>query len=227
MKEKFCPKCGKKTEDLTESLCRECFSDRKDLIEVPDRLEICVCEACGKKKTKRWEDITVERAIKKELMKHLRSDEVEDIEVLHKENNTAEVDISITTKDIDVNQRKTVEIDLDKGLCGDCKKLSTGYFEAKVQIRTEGTCLDDVLESCQKILSRSTYRNVVSNFKRTKNGADLFMVSGSSAKYLTRKLMEIYNAERKDSKTLKGLDDGNKTYRSTYLVKIKCDDKLQ
>ncbi|MFB6216842.1 MAG: NMD3-related protein, partial [Candidatus Aenigmatarchaeota archaeon] len=46
---KFCPRCGKETENLYgegKKLCPDCYPDKNDLLDIPDKVEIEVCPVC-------------------------------------------------------------------------------------------------------------------------------------------------------------------------------------
>ncbi|MFB6216280.1 MAG: NMD3-related protein, partial [Candidatus Aenigmatarchaeota archaeon] len=38
MKDRFCPACGKKTDELVEGLCLECYRERRGFLETPDTI---------------------------------------------------------------------------------------------------------------------------------------------------------------------------------------------
>ncbi len=223
MKEKFCPGCGKETDDLIKGLCKKCFAGRTKWIDMPDILEATVCKRCGRKKVGKWKEISMEEALKRNILN--RSDhrgEVQDIQIsILGQQNRADVTIKGVVENVEMEKKNEVGLKVEEKICRDCKKISTRYFEATVQIRTEEDILDDVLSTCETILKeRRGTGPVVSDLEKTKNGVNIFIVSNSVAKYLARKLAEEYTVERKDSKTLRGLEDGNKSYRSTYLVRI-------
>ncbi len=223
MKEKFCARCGKETEELTESLCSDCFSERKEWVEIPERLEVSECRGCRRKKTDGWKEISFEEAIENELKKTMQvKGEVKEINIsTDRELNTAVIELQGSMEGVSMKETKEVEIVTKEDTCGECKKIETGYFEAKVQIRLPEGKKEEVLKECEEILKqRRSDEAMVSGIEERENGFDIFMPSKSAAKHLTKKLAERYEVERKDSKTLKGLRDGSKAYRSTYLVRI-------
>lgn len=223
MKEKFCPRCGKETEELVDSLCRNCFKEKKDWVKIPDKLTVTVCQSCARKESRGWEDIPFEEAVRKKLEQKVTSEgKIEKI-YIETEDGLEEVGVEVrgVFKGVEMSEEKNVEVEVEEELCEGCKKIKTGYFEAKVQIRLEDDKGEQILDECEKILKeRGKDEVMVSGLEETENGFDIFMASNSAAKYLAKRLSEKHEVERKNTKTLQGLKDGNKVYRSTYLVRI-------
>lgn len=222
MKGRFCPNCGRETEELVEGLCKECFAERKGWVRVPDSIEIKVCGKCGRKRLDKWTETSTEEAVSRALEDEINVDkDAEDLDIeINYRNGEAEVKLKGEVKGIEVEKADRVSVNPREVLCGDCKKAGSGYYEAVVQVRSEDADMDEILDSCADILEKDKKESEVVGFEKRKNGLDLRVRSSSAAKGLAKKLAEKYGAERKDSKTLKGLDEGKKVYRSTYLVRI-------
>ncbi|MFP4117005.1 MAG: NMD3-related protein [Candidatus Aenigmatarchaeota archaeon] len=223
MKKKFCVKCGEETEELVESLCKSCFSETKEWTKIPDRLQVTKCKGCRRKKVEGWVDMPLRKAILKSLEKGITSKgQIESIDIeIQEERSKAVATVKGKLKGVEMETKKEIDLKIEESLCGECKKINTGYFEATVQVRIEDGNTEKILDDCEEILrQRKTKEAMVSGVEERKNGFDILMPSNSAAKYLTKELAKRYNVERKESKTLKGLEDGHKTYRSTYLVRI-------
>lgn len=107
---KFCYKCGKKTDNLEEGLCKDC---RKEKIK---KIEIILCAKCNKiKEGKVWKEKSLENAIKKRL-------KAKNIDF---EKNIAE------TKKGKIKFKALVK----KEICTKCSRFASGYYEAVLQLR--------------------------------------------------------------------------------------------
>jgi len=218
VKEKFCPKCGKKTDLLFDGLCEECLSEDANRVDIPRKVEVKVCRICGKKMRNEWKEENIEDTVKKSLEEERG---LKKVEVVSDEDGSMEVEASMSVEGVTIEDSETVDVVEKKTVCENCKKASVGYFEAVVQIRFQDERAGEVLDTCRKIInSRSKGKPTVSKIEERKGGLDLYISSNSDAKYIARKLADRYRSERKNSKTLRGLVDGHKSYRSTYLIRI-------
>jgi nonsense-mediated mRNA decay protein 3 len=135
--------------------------------------------------------------------------------------NRAIVELSGELKNQKLKTREEVDIKFSDQLCDSCSKINSGYFEAKLQIRGPGDKLDEALNISRRIIEKSGGdKEFASDVERVKNGFDIFIGSNSLAKKMARKIASEFDTERKDSKTLHGEKDGQRIYRSTYLVRI-------
>ncbi len=109
---KFCYKCGKKTENLIEGLCRNCVKEKNKSFY----LEVAYCPKCHRVKDgKLWREVQIENFIKKRL-KAKKIDFDKKIAFTSK----GEINFSFSIK---------------KEICIHCSRLSSGYYESVVQLR--------------------------------------------------------------------------------------------
>lgn len=227
MKNKFCPGCGKETDKLIKGMCSECYSERNEIVKLPDKIEIANCNACGRfKKNNKWLDIGFNEVLEHKIHDNIEnSGDLLEIDVKLEEIDKDELHAEITTvNDIDGTQMESVnetKIVINRGICDVCSKISSGYYEAILQIRGNDQQIEDSLDIIEEIVKNNdSDMGFVSNVEHVTNGVDLYMGSKSLAKNASRKLSEKFNTINKSSKTIYGLDDGEKIYRSTYLVKF-------
>lgn len=224
MKEKFCPKCGKETEELVEGLCSDCFREENEM-EIPGKLEIDICKYCGRIKTGgSWRECSVEEAVEEELKKVMNPEEgVSEIEVSREggEDNEFKVSVKSQKSGVELGSEGFIEVEPDKGVCETCSGKISGYYEAVLQIRGETGKVRKALNIAAKAMEESRNDSAfVSDVEEVKNGVNLFVGSQSAAKQISRRLSSAFKVERKSSKTLCGQEEGQKKYRSTYLIRI-------
>ncbi len=223
MKERFCPVCGKKTEELYDGLCKKCIKERGEWVEIPDSINVEICKKCGRKKTDEWKSAGMENILKEKIKDKITTKgEVQEIDISpDKEKEEMKLRVCFCKEGLRIREEATVLLNIKQTVCEDCKRIGTGYFEALVQIRAEEEMIEEILEDCKKIIDKKSGKESIVSKANVKNeGIDLYMYSNSAAKDVARKLADRYGAERKDSKTLRGLKDGQKTYISTYLVRF-------
>ncbi|MFP4045792.1 MAG: NMD3-related protein [Candidatus Aenigmatarchaeota archaeon] len=224
MKNKFCPRCGKETEDLVEGLCEDCFQEKEELFVVPEIIEVNVCKRCGRYKEKgEWKDGDLEEFLKKLARQSLDSDRelsIEEIE-LREENQGYKARIKAKGKKIGMEEAKGVEFRINYGICNICSKISSGYFNTTLQLRGPEKKLERALRVCEEIFDSAGNReDFVSDVRKVRNGYDLYLSSKSLARKMVKQLTKRFETEKKSSRTLYGEKDGKRIYRSTYLVRI-------
>lgn len=122
---------------------------------------------------------------------------------------------------LEISEDRTIKIKLNKESCKTCSRRTSGYYQAKLQIRGGKEKVEEALEIVKRVLDESRGKNdFVSDVKETENGLDLFLGSNSLARKISREVSKEYETERKSTKTLYGKKEGKEVYRSTYLLRI-------
>lgn len=225
MKSKFCANCGRETEELYDSLCKKCLKERKDLVEVPGKLEVEACKDCGRVKISgEWKELSLEEAIEKILKKSVETAGEGSVTSLmvevYEEGSRVVVSIEGEVNGMEMEEEREVKIEMDKTTCDICSKRRGGYFEAVVQIRDGGN-IEEALEISEGTLKNlSDRKGFISDVKEVENGVDIYLGSKSAAKKIAKNISENFETERKSAKSLQGEKDGQRIYRSTYLVRI-------
>jgi len=110
---RFCYKCGRETEELTNGLCKECYEEEFKEVEV----DLHICGKCGRiKEGKLWRSISVEEFLKSRL-------------------NAKEVDVENLIAVKKSGEKVRIKLNVLKETCTQCGKISGGYYEAVVQLR--------------------------------------------------------------------------------------------
>lgn len=172
-----------------------------------------------------WVDIDFEAAVKERIRREVNAKEgVKNFELVVKpsrEKGKWEAIGKGEKEGVKLKQRKTVKVKLDETTCDRCSKISSGYFEAVVQIRGSDEKVENVLEVAKEALENSRNKKAfVSDVEKVENGVNLSIGSKSVARRIAKKISSRYKTERKDTKTLYGEEEGQRKYRSTYLVRI-------
>ena len=210
---KFCFLCGKKTENLINGYCEECYKKKFQLIEVPEEITVAVCKKCNKIKEKNvWKDIEIEKILRdkiKILGKNVR--------IKIEENDNLKIYAKGLLKGSKGLKEEIheVKVKIKKENCPDCSKKSGKYYESVIQVRG---CLtnDDINSIDDIVLARGGFYRV----EEVKGGYDFFISSKSLAKKITEFLRKKYKTKVKKSFKLVTKQEGKDIYRDTALVRV-------
>ena len=163
---KFCPKCGKQTDEFFESMCKDCFKQVITLL-APERLElsVSVCPHCGgffKGKERTSIEPAVETAVRKAIRKKYGPEtpvEIAGLSVELAENKrSAHVSIAVKAEisGVDIEETGEFTAALKRAICERCSRIAGGYYAAIVQIRAEVRIpTDEELTSAENIAHAS------------------------------------------------------------------------
>ncbi len=202
----FCPKCGKKG----YGLCIDCFLEENPVGLRDIKLSLCTCGnylyrgRWSKNITDSIEkvvekNLTVPSEIKLESMRILpkfRSDRID-----------LEVWISGRYMGEEFRKRFNSYIKIRRRECPDCSKLSSGYYEAIIQLRIKKPLTDLNLDP-----------RFVSNIKKVKGGFDIYVTSTRYARQIKKKFDNL-GFRVKESQKLIGKKKGKEVYRTSISIK--------
>jgi nonsense-mediated mRNA decay protein 3 len=228
---KFCPKCGKKTDELFDSLCKECFINRTRLIEADLKVSISVCKNCGgyfKGKEKTSIEEAVADSVKKEIRKKYGYGGRVEIKGLRKELKADENRASVflvakaEIKGVEIEERGEVEVILKQETCERCSRIAGGYYEGIVQIRAENRIpTEEELVMAEKIAYSSVGEaDFVSKERKLKEGVDVYVSSMECGRRISRQIVKKLGGVFSESRKLYGRKDGRNIYRVSFSVRL-------
>ena len=229
---KFCPMCGKKTDEFFDCLCRECFKKEIKLIKA-QKLEISVskCVNCGGY-FKGKERISVEKAVvdsvRKEIRKRYGYGCVVEAEELEKElkadENRAVVFLNVKTaiKGVEIEESGEVGVIFKKETCERCSKIAGGYYAGIVQIRAEDRIpMDEELVRAEEIAySELGETDFISKERKLKEGLDIYVSSMACGRRISRGVVKKLGGSFSESRKLYGRKDGRNVYRVSFSVRL-------
>jgi nonsense-mediated mRNA decay protein 3 len=222
MREKFCPKCGKKTENFYEGLCEACFLSKFSISKkLPDKIFITQCKLCGKFFLNKHSG-SIENIIEAFLQDFLKEGELTSISYRIAENKIF-LTLSLKINDLEKTEEKEVEVIIKKIICQACAMKESGYFQATIQVRAPENLLFEIkkeIEDQTDYLRQYDSLAFISSFQEVKNGFDVFIGSKASARQIARVLKLKYKAKIKITRKLAGKLKGKKVYRDTILISI-------
>ncbi|MFQ5975437.1 MAG: NMD3-related protein, partial [Candidatus Hydrothermarchaeales archaeon] len=241
---RFCSVCGKPTKVLHEGLCTKCFLKEHEFTSLLKILETTICKRCLRLYTKRgWQDngeeleYALNNAAINEVQRSLKSSlENAKIDVLVKGikgrskgrfDVICKVVIEGIMDGVSLREEKMSTVRVSLQLCPDCSRISGGYYEAILQLRSAGLLAEDEVDriSNEVTVLMENYsgekRAFISNFKRLKEGADFYFGSAKIAKKVSKVLKRNYGGELLESAKLVGKTrSGQNEYRVTIVLRL-------
>ncbi|MDD3083471.1 MAG: 60S ribosomal export protein NMD3 [Candidatus ainarchaeum sp.] len=228
---KFCPKCGKETEQFVENICLDCFLKKKELFEV-EKPKFFLCKYCLKLLFKnKWvdfndESIAKEIALNVNIIKELKQPKIFiELEKKSRLDYKALIQVRGLLSKTLVEREKEINFQLRETTCDSCMKLNASYREAILQLRAKSEKDSfEMLQLTKNLLKKEMLKDSLSgtsNIIKTKNGFDLWIGSKKAASKVSRELARIYNVKIIVSKKLIGEEkSGERKYRHTFCIKI-------
>lgn len=237
MSSKFCPKCGKKetkNNPLIDEICQECFSQNDPLLKDYKEQKVIICPSCSSfmDKNKWLPPISNNKELNiKEIIRHILPGKLKFSNFVKITKTTIEFDDSRFKKsgllhvhvtlngkinNVESKDEYTLPVRIEKSMCNDCKKNSSSYYEAIIQIRPKNEELLNFIERDIKENSRIS----ITKFEESKHGYDLYITSRSYLKNILPKVKSKFEIESKISRTLFGKKDGKDVYRITLLIRL-------
>jgi len=230
---KFCPKCGKDTEELFNSLCSECFLKDEKPAELPLEIFFESCKNCGKVKVKgKWTYFEPEllAGIALQNLKSKKLDSIMSKVELFEKPEGWKAAVKVFGK----MRKNKIEFSLETlmrprtMLCDACMRISSDYYEATVQVRFDKRPsheeLAEKLKECSDFLFKMQKNDSLSQIvkaKELKNGLDVFVGGRRAAKQLAEHLARPKGQKIIVSTTLAGIDKkGHDWSRFTYCVRV-------
>lgn len=228
--EVFCPRCGAETRGYgPRKLCRACYTEEHDLVNLPGRIEVERCRHCGSVKTgMAWTEAEdaegfVLAVLEYELAEHgvvealrFRQDE-EDETVFHV--------MLLVEEDVEgarMQQEVATTIVVEPTQCPTCAKFHGGYYTYTIQIRGEHT-----EEALERVMGRAATvteedrEDFVADVEEVRGGFDVYCSTRAMAEELLSVLKAHYDVTEQRSRELVGEDDGQRVYRTTISARIQ------
>jgi len=230
---KFCPRCGKETDNLVGKECLDCFLKDAKLFTIKSQ-KVNLCKHCSKTIIKgHWEDFS-EKLIEDDIISKVKINKeinlenpkiLVDLEKKDEREYEALVKVKGFVSGNLVEQEKVIAIMLGDTTCDACMKLNAEYREAIIQLR--GKDLEEskqMMKIALDLLDKEREKDSLSGTSKViklKTGYDLWIGSKKAAVKVSRYMAKLYDVELKVSSKLIGQEQsGKQKYRFTFCVKL-------
>jgi len=234
MLKKFCPRCGKGTDALFDALCEKCYMDTKEIISVPQNIDVIMCKRCGKSidRNKWAPNESIDSMIVRAVNASIRPDKDTLVKVDYKPfvlggKTTVPVTIAAEKTVSDKNIKTSVQANVVilPQVCDSCSRLSGSYYEAIIQIRGSEEKQEELLELVKAKVNQYKDSNQYSFITKTvkmKCGTDVYIGSSKAAQKIEQEAKKAYNVSTKITASIHGMKDGKEIIRLTVLLRA-CD----
>lgn len=220
---KFCPRCGKETDELyggEKKLCPECYPDKNDLLDIPNKVEITVCTVCGRmRKHGEWIE---EYSVQDQLGAKFEEFSEDDIEMRLQFWEDEGFYVRVHAEKGPITDFYDTEVDFVDDQCQDCAKFNGGFFKVKIQLRGDRPLekvSNEIVDEAAEATNESR-KDFLSNIDDVEYGFDFFLSTESIAKKILTMLRDEYDPDIKRSYELVGEENGEEVYRNVVSVRM-------
>lgn len=222
---KFCPRCGEETGELygdKKQLCAECFPDKHDLLEIPNKVEIDVCSVCGRiRKHGDWiEEYTVQDQLGAKFEEF--SEEEVDMELQFWEDEEEQMWVKVHAYKGKMKDEYDTRVNFKQQQCKDCSRFNGSFFKVKLQLRGDQDLepvADQIADKAAEVTNRDR-TSFLANIEKNDHGIDFFMSTEKMAKEVLNMIKSTRNPEVQRSYELVGEEQGEKVYRNVISVRL-------
>jgi nonsense-mediated mRNA decay protein 3 len=221
---KFCPRCGKETDQLygeEKKLCPECYPDKNQLLDIPDVVEIDICSTCGRmRKSGEWiEEYTLEE----QLGAKFRDFSEEDVEMeLQYWEEDDKMFVRVHAFKGEMKDEYDTELRIKKQQCGTCSQFHGGFYKVKMQLRGDENLerLSNQMADKAAEVTNEDRGSFLSNIEKNSHGFDFYLSTEKIAGEILSMLKAQHDPDVKRSYELITEEDGQKVYRNVISVRM-------
>ncbi|RAP53187.1 MAG: hypothetical protein BZ138_01630 [Methanosphaera sp. rholeuAM270] len=235
----FCLLCNSE-EKLYDGLCKSCYLKEFEPVNVPEYASFTVCSHCGSTlKHDKWlqtgyyDDEIINDAIQKDIS---INDNLENAEIttriLTNRGTMYDCMIHVHGQVLEefIEKEYPIEVKVVKGVCPDCSKYYSGYYEAVIQLRADDRKLDDSeISEADEFISNEIQRlcktnklAYVSERIVLKEGVDYQVGSHNAAHKIAENMQKHFGGIITESRKIVGHDKSKSRdlYRSWISVRL-------
>ncbi|MCX8205874.1 MAG: 60S ribosomal export protein NMD3 [Candidatus Micrarchaeota archaeon] len=198
---KQCPQCGATSDSVgfIGSFCEACYISM-NTPALPREIVAYVCRECGAERVKQWgEDIAL-------AISHQLKDKVFGVPKASIKGG------AVSIKYGGLPRVFTIRLKRKDSLCDACSQKFSGYYEGIIQLRGRYGRDPQFVDALLKKLEKATF---VQKVVELKEGIDIYY--GDRA--IARSILSAMKLKPKVSNKLYGVKDGQRVYRTTFLVR--------
>lgn len=222
---KFCPKCGKETDELygnEKELCADCYTENHDLLDIPDVVELYVCSTCGRmRKSGNWiEEYTLQDQMGALFQNFSKEGVMMELQYWEEDDRMF---VRVHAEKGDMSDHYDTELKIKKNQCKTCSQFHGGFFKVKMQLRGDEVNLSRVADSIADKAAEVTNdgrKHFLANIEQEGDGFDFYFSTEKIAGEVLKMLKNTHDPEVKRSYELIGEDDGQEVYRNIISVRL-------
>lgn len=189
----FCPRCGQEVDRLygdERKLCGNCYAEKEDLVDLPDKLNIKVCEKCGRtERDGEWQlNTSKESKVNYVLSEYFRGEDAGyDLFSV-----SLEDEISLQIRKHGLEQKRQIKVNKKDVICRDCKGFQGEYAKTKLQVRVENIEeITSLIEKRCSTLEEENHEDFLIDERSMDGGVDFFL----STEHMSQQVMDTVRKE--------------------------------
>lgn len=224
--EKQCPKCGRiknqiingKSLEFVGFFCQDCFLKETKLFSPIPETKFRYCPKCFRSRFLGTFESTTNQKVANWVLAKIKSK----YPIKHysleykitKNNLIVTVDFIFMVNSIPVEKSEEFYFPIDSNACPTCNRVSGGYHEALIQIRSEKPAkIESIAKKLIKFIEQDS---AIGQIIHLKEGMDIEVVDKRTAISATHSL----GVSLSTSRTLVGQKAGKRLFRQTILVRV-------
>ena len=171
-------------------LCGSCYSEKEDLVDLPDKLDIKVCENCGRTESDgEWHLKTSKESKINYVLSEYFRDKDAGYDLLSV---SFEDEISLQIRKQGLEQKRQIKVKKKDVICRDCKGFQGEYAKTKLQIRGEDIEeVTSLIENRCSTLEEENHEDFLIDRRSTDGGIDFFL----STEHMSQQVMDTVRKE--------------------------------
>lgn len=190
---KFCPECGSKAKQLygdERKLCGDCYTNKRSLIDLPDKLTLKICPECDRVKINdEWRASPTSWGRLELVLSSYFEDMDADFKLLSAcLNGTSNLRVFRHG----LNQTVEFNSEVEDVVCRDCKGFQGGYAKTKIQVRGDdiGSITGLIKKRCST-LEDENHEDFLIDTRAVDGGVDFFL----STEHMSQQIMDTVSKE--------------------------------
>lgn len=229
--QRFCPECGKDTNEVIDGLCPDCFPRKIRHDFFPKKIVVEKCAACSKLRFKGKVRAETDDLLKEIILSNLKTGdfEVKDLSLALVKKDDAVYDVTanmmLSKSGVKFRVPARTVFELRGFRCDTCMKLISDYFEATIQLRgfSDSEKLVDEMSAFLSKAGKDDALSAITGGGTSKQGVDVNIGSLRAAKKLVKFLVGKYDLSVMHSDSIAGYDSDKEKpkKRFTYCLRPK------
>lgn len=222
---KFCPRCGREVDELygdEKKLCADCYPEKNELLDIPDKVEVVVCSVCGRMRRKgEWiEEYTIQEQLAARFEEFSEPGVEMELQFWEEEDRMF---ARVHARKGEIEAYYDTEIEFVHEQCPECSKFEGGFYKVKLQLRGEGNLrkVAEAIADRAAEITNDNRKDFLANVEETDHGYNFYISTERMAKQILSMLRDRYEPEIKRSYELIGEEDGQEVYRNVISVRIE------
>lgn len=200
-------------------LCGSCYSEKEDLVDLPAKLNIKVCEKCGRTdRDGKWRlKTSKESKVNYVLSKYFR-DEDAGYDLLSV---SLEDEISLQIRKHGLEQKRQIKVNKKDVICRECKGFQGEYAKTKLQIRGENIEeVTSLLEKRCSTLEEENYEDFLINKRSMAGGVDFFLSTEDMSQQIMDTVSKEFDVNVGRSYKQIGKINGDPLIQNTVVIRV-------